>query len=77
MKCQKCKSNKVLSLSAKCDDRCLVRYKEFEKEGYPPDTSISGGDYIDIDFCLECGQVQGEFPDYKLDLNSFNEIGGA
>jgi hypothetical protein len=23
---------------------------------------IGGGDDVDIDLCLQCGQVQGEFP---------------
>lgn len=28
----------------------------------PHDMNIGGGDYIEFEFCLECGQIQGEFP---------------
>ena len=32
-------------------------------EGYVPgEIGIGGGDYIRMDICLDCGQVQGEFP---------------
>jgi len=63
MTCQKCKSERVLSMSAKCSDLCHCYFMGHEKDGYAPDLDpLSGGDYIEFDVCLECGQVQGEFP---------------
>lgn len=33
------------------------------KHGYvPDDMGVGGGDYVDIDLCLNCGRVQGTFP---------------
>lgn len=32
-------------------------------EGYvASDMGIGGGDYIEFGYCLDCGQIQGEFP---------------
>jgi len=33
--------------------------------GYVPDLSVIGdeyGDYIEFEFCLDCGKIQGTFP---------------
>lgn len=63
MTCQKCKSERVLSVSAKCSDLCHCYYMDHEKDGYAPELDpVGGGDYIEFDVCLECGQMQGEFP---------------
>jgi hypothetical protein len=36
---------------------------ETEHDGYVPDgLGIGGGDYIELHWCMDCGQVQGEFP---------------
>ena len=66
--CTKCKSDRILAVSAKCSDLCVCSWqskdgKEQEHIGYVPD--IIGdryGDYVELDLCLECGQVQDEFP---------------
>lgn len=75
MNCQRCKSDRVISLSAKCSDLCITSYKDHEKDGYIPDLGhllrdyaytllhrSSYGDYLCPDICLECGQTQGQFP---------------
>jgi ribosomal protein L32 len=63
MACQRCKSERVLSVSAKCSDLCHCYFMEHEKDGYAPDLwAVGGGDYIEYDVCLDCGQMQGEFP---------------
>jgi len=28
----------------------------------PENVGIGGGDYVDFEYCLDCGQMQGEFP---------------
>jgi hypothetical protein len=34
-----------------------------ELDGYVPnDLNIGGGDYIEFDVCLDCGQMQGQYP---------------
>jgi hypothetical protein len=63
MKCQKCESDRVLSVSGKCSDLCSAQFKGKEKDGYMPQVrGVGGGDYIDPTICLECGQAQGTWP---------------
>lgn len=63
MACQKCKSNRVLSVNAKCSDLCFLDIGNKEKNGYVPrGMGIGGGDSVRFEMCLDCGQVQGTFP---------------
>ena len=64
MACRNCGGDRILSLSAKCDDRCSINYRSFEKHDYVPDgLGIGGGDYIEFDYCLDCGIIQSDkFP---------------
>ena len=63
MKCSGCDSGRVMEISGKVSDRCIVGFKGAERDGYPPTVDdICGGDDINVDICLECGLVQGEFP---------------
>ena len=67
--CQKCKSENIINLSAKCSDMCFTTYKSFEKDGYVPHiVPLGGGDYVQITVCIECGQVQGDFPISEEDV---------
>ena len=60
MNCSKCNSERVLMISAKCSDMCSMEYKGQEHNGYvPKDSPFGGGDYIEIDICLDCGMAQG------------------
>lgn len=66
-KCKKCGSHRLLSISAKCSDMCSCRWadkkgKSHEHDGYVPDIIGTYGDYVELEFCLECGQEQGEYP---------------
>lgn len=78
MNCQRCKSERVLCGGGKSSDMNefwvgdanvmtdRVDYQGSRKprvECYVPyDLNIGGGDYIDIKVCLDCGQMQGEWP---------------
>ena len=63
MKCFKCNSDKIASIGAKCSDLCSFSFDGLEKDGYvPTDVGIGGGDYVEFDYCLNCGQIQGKFP---------------
>jgi hypothetical protein len=71
MACQKCKSERILSVNAKCSDLCNASIGGQEKDGYvPDDMGIGGGDYVEFDLCLDCGQLQGAFPLDKSELES-------
>lgn len=57
--CQNCGSYRIASVSSKCTNSCFYKYEETETNGYvPPEMGIGGGDYIEFDYCIECGQIQ-------------------
>lgn len=63
MNCQRCQSKRVAGVTAKCSDCCGVNLNGADHEGYvPTGLGIGGGDYVDFSFCLDCGQLQGNFP---------------
>lgn len=68
MPCQRCGKNTILSITGKCSDLftmvSLIHDKEFGPYYVPDNIGIGGGDYIDFEYCTECGQIQGEFPVY-------------
>lgn len=67
MNCQKCNSERIIHVQAKCSELCtesLVNLAHRHQQGYvSSDIGLdSGGDYIRLKYCLECGQIQGKFP---------------
>ena len=63
MSCDKCNSERVARVDAKCSDMCVIDYKDKEQNGYVPlGMSIGGGDCVGFSYCLECGKIQGDFP---------------
>ena len=63
MACQSCGSERIAEVGGKVSDLCYIAIGEQEHDGYvPQDMGIGGGDYLDFDFCLNCGQIQGMFP---------------
>ena len=58
MSCE-CGSERIISLSGKTSDLANTSYNEFQKDGYVPyDLGIGGGDYIEFEFCADCGKIQ-------------------
>ena len=71
MNCKKCSSERVAKVSGKCSDMCSVRTGCHKLNDYvPSDMGIGGGDYLEFDYCLNCGQLQGEFPIPKTELET-------
>jgi len=63
MNCQKCASTRIAEFSAKCSDLGWAKIGDSEKDGYLPyDMGVGGGDYLEISVCLDCGQLQGQWP---------------
>lgn len=61
MACNKCDSNRLMSVDAKSGDLNFVEvpHLDYEHDGYLPRIGgVCGGDYVDITFCLDCGQIQ-------------------
>ncbi len=66
MSCQRCKSERILTVDAKCSDCCSCSINDHESDGYVPTDVIIGkdgyGDYVRFSLCLDCGQMHGKFP---------------
>jgi hypothetical protein len=61
--CKRCGSDSILSFSNKTSDRFHAEFKGMEHSGYVlSGLNIGGQDYLEIDACMQCGQIQGEFP---------------
>jgi len=62
MACE-CGSERIAMVNAKCSDLCQFVIDDYEKVGYvQSDVGIGDGDYIEFDYCLDCGRIQGKFP---------------
>ena len=60
MSCEKCESDKIVLIDAKCSDMCCIQYGGMEHHGYvSSNIGIGGGDYIELAVCYDCGKVQG------------------
>ncbi len=58
-----CKHERKIDVSGKTSDMNFVSYKNQEHDGYlPSNLNIGGGDYIEITFCADCGQLDGVWP---------------
>lgn len=62
-RCQRCGSSRVAEILARCSDMCSVDLAGRRGHGYVPrDLGIGGGDDLHFSYCLECGQIRGQFP---------------
>lgn len=59
-KCQRCSSDRVLDIEARCKDICHSTFKGNTSCDYP--STFGNGDNLDLSVCLDCGQVQEQFP---------------
>lgn len=71
MNCQNCNKNKTVEILGKVSDCFNAKISEIDHsspmshsyEGYvPQELGIGRGDYIEFTYCLNCGQIQGNFP---------------
>ncbi len=67
--CQRCGETCVAFLQGKCCDLFHVTWPGGRKQnGYVPPDELTGvrvggsSDYMNLNLCLACGQVQGDFP---------------
>lgn len=59
-----CKHERTANINAKCSDMCgiSIDHLDFEHDGYVMDLGVGSGDYVDFNFCLDCGQIIGFEP---------------
>ena len=61
--CQRCQSARIMTVMGKVSDAFSGDIGEKRCHGYvPEDLGIGGGDYVAFFLCLDCGQIQGEWP---------------
>lgn len=75
MTCIRCKSERIAEISSKSSDLNSFKMQSSEdwSEGYVPhDMGIGGGDYTELAWCLNCGQIQGTFPLPPCELEDDN-----
>jgi len=62
--CQRCKSKRIASVYAKSSGLSSFEIDGHEHNGYLPDGIGLGddGDAVSFNYCMNCGQMQGEFP---------------
>ena len=69
MPCQNCNSERVLLISGILDDNFFACINNKNYIGYIPDNlGIGWRERISFDYCLNCGQIQGNFPMPTIDL---------
>ena len=56
--------DRIITISGKCSDLFFAQYKSKEHQGYVPSGlgCSDDSDYIGMKYCLECGQIQDDFP---------------
>lgn len=55
-----CTHSRIIGVSGKTSDMCYVSYNRKSHDGYVPNNiNIGGGDYIEFDYCADCGQILG------------------
>jgi len=62
-KCQQCRSERLLSVHAHSRDCSAFLIGGNEHVGYVPgDLGLGKGDAVEFTMCMDCGQVEGNFP---------------
>jgi len=65
-KCQRCGSENIVGVNGKTGDQCnlINRLTGAEIVDYvPPNIGLGRDeDYIEFEYCADCGQMQGKFP---------------
>ena len=69
--CQSCKSDRMIDVTVKVSDMFHAQIGENDYNGYvPSDLGIGRDDYIEFAYCADCGQIQGDFPLHKTEIEN-------
>lgn len=72
--CQACKSERVARVNGKVSDCFEAHIGENDHNGYvPSDLGIGHGDYVEFEYCADCGQIQGDFPLLQTEIELGDE----
>lgn len=82
LRCQRCDSSRIITWGAKVSDRFWAACGDVEHDGYVTyGLGIGGGDYVNVQHCLNCGQMQEDestgvkfpLPTCKLEVGEDDE----
>ena len=63
IKCQTCDGARLCYVRVKSSDQNILDLPHASHQGYVPrDMNIGGDDYLRMIYCLDCGQIQGDWP---------------
>lgn len=61
--CQTCRSVRLVKVIAKTSEFCMIElWGQRHVGSVPHDMNIGNEEYLEFQYCLHCGQLQGEFP---------------
>jgi len=62
--CQQCQGQRIVTCGGKVSDLFWANIADRDYNGYVPTDMGLGDDidYISLDYCLACGQMQGSWP---------------
>jgi hypothetical protein len=70
----KCGSERIVNICGHSVDENVIKVGNFEIMDYlPGDMGIGDAGDIEFSYCLQCGQIQGEFPVKKTKLEKHRE----
>lgn len=72
-KCSRCKGNKIAGVFSKSPDGTRWSFGEHEEEGIPLGVGVGDGEYTQFTYCLDCGQIQGDWPCPKRAIKKAEE----
>ena len=73
-KCQNCQSDRLFKISSHGKDMHGWEFRGRRGNGYAPFVEgICGGDDTNITVCLECGQLQGTWPNNVTEAEIFDD----
>ena len=61
--CQECGAVAIVEVTGKISDMCHMRHLHRSYDGYVlRDMGVGEDDYLEFEFCVNCGQIQGDWP---------------
>ncbi len=78
MQCQRCESERMVYSNSKASERNYLAIGPMEEQKniwgrIPCDMGIGEGNYMQFDYCLDCGQIRGNWPLPETELEGQDE----
>lgn len=79
MSCTQCGGDRFANVNGKCSDLSFtdIPHLDLEHDGYVPSLGVGSGDYVEVSFCLDCGQIPNWKPVTDEMILEMEEFGGG